>query len=138
MLHWHSKLLNEGQQLSWRLNLGDYSRKEGGTFWLGSTAAHRLFFLQEMSKSGASALGIDWTCSARNARYLSGGQITLQGNYDPSRLLSPIPEIKKQVKLMINAFGKDRYIVNLGHGILPNIPVDHAKAFVDAVKEYQS
>jgi len=96
------------------------------------------FSLQEMSKSGASALGIDWTCSARNARYLSGGQITLQGNFDPSRLLSPISEIKIQVKQMINAFGKDRYIVNLGHGILPNIPVDHAKAFVDAVKEYQS
>lgn len=96
------------------------------------------FALQEMSKSGASALGIDWTCSARNARYLSGGQITLQGNFDPSRLLSPIPEIKTQVKQMINGFGKDRYIVNLGHGILPNIPVDHAKAFVDAVKEYQS
>ena len=95
------------------------------------------FALHEMSKSGASALGIDWTCSARNARYLSGGQITLQGNFDPSRLLSPIPEIKTQVKQMINAFGKDRYIVNLGHGILPNIPVDHAKAFVDAVKEYQ-
>jgi len=96
------------------------------------------FYLKEMSKSGASALGIDWTCSARNARYLSGGQITLQGNFDPSRLLSPISEIKTQVKQMINAFGKDRYIVNLGHGILPNIPVDHAKAFVDAVKEYQS
>ena len=96
------------------------------------------FSLQEMSKSGASALGIDWTCSARNARYLTGGQITLQGNFDPSRLLSPISEIKTQVKQMINAFGKDRYIVNLGHGILPNIPVDHAKAFVDAVKEYQS
>jgi uroporphyrinogen decarboxylase len=96
------------------------------------------FALQEMSKSGASALGIDWTCTARNARYLTGGQITLQGNFDPSRLLFPIPEIKTQVKQMIHAFGKDRYIVNLGHGILPNIPVDHAKAFVDAVKEYQS
>jgi uroporphyrinogen decarboxylase len=91
-----------------------------------------------MSKSGAAALGIDWNCTARNARYLSGGQITLQGNFDPSRLLSPIPQIKTQVKQMINAFGKDRYIVNLGHGILPNIPVDHAKAFVDAVKEFQS
>ena len=94
------------------------------------------FALPEMAKSGASALGVDWTCSARNARYLSGGQITLQGNYDPARLFSPIFQIKKDVKQMIDAFGKDRYIVNLGHGILPNIPVDHAKAFVDAVKEY--
>lgn len=94
------------------------------------------FALHDMSQSGAAALGIDWTCSARNARYLSGGQITLQGNFDPARLLSPIPEIKKSVKAMINAFGKDRYVVNLGHGILPNIPVDHAKAFVDAVKAY--
>lgn len=94
------------------------------------------FALNEMSRSGASAIGIDWTCSARNARYLSGGQITLQGNFDPTRLLSPIPEIKSSVHKMINEFGKDKYIVNLGHGILPNIPVDHAKAFVDAVKEY--
>ena len=91
-----------------------------------------------MSQSGASALGIDWTCSARNARYLSGGNITLQGNYDPSQLLSPIIKIKTDVTKMINAFGKDRYIVNLGHGILPNIPVSHAQAFVDAVKEYGS
>jgi len=94
------------------------------------------FALNEMGRSGASALGVDWTCSARNARYLSGGKITLQGNFDPSRLLSPIPKIKKDVHKMITEFGKDKYIVNLGHGILPNIPVDHAKAFVDAVKEY--
>ena len=96
------------------------------------------FALHDMAKSGASALGVDWTCSARNARYLSGGQITLQGNFDPSRLLSPIPTIKSEVKKMIDGFGKDRYIVNLGHGILPNIPVDHAQAFVDAVKEYKA
>jgi uroporphyrinogen decarboxylase len=94
------------------------------------------FALGEMGKSKASALGVDWTCSPRNARYLSGGNITLQGNFDPSRLLSPIPVIKKMVHEMIDEFGKDKYIVNLGHGILPNIPVDHAKAFIDAVKEY--
>jgi uroporphyrinogen decarboxylase len=94
------------------------------------------FALGDMAKSGASALGVDWTCSARNARYLSGGNITLQGNFDPSRLFSPPSEIKKMTTQMINEFGKDRFIANLGHGILPNIPVENAKAFVDAVKEY--
>lgn len=96
------------------------------------------FALGDMAKSKASALGVDWTCSPRNARYLTGGKITLQGNFDPSRLLSPIPTIKKMVHEMIDEFGKDNYIVNLGHGILPNIPVDHAKAFVEAVKEYKN
>ena len=96
------------------------------------------FALNDMAKSGASALGVDWTCSARNARYLSGGRITLQGNFDPSRLLSPPEEIKRMVTQMINEFGKDRYIVNLGHGILPNIPIENAKAFIDAVKEYKA
>lgn len=96
------------------------------------------FALHEMGKSKASALGVDWTCSPRNARYLSGGQVTLQGNFDPSRLLSPPATIRKMVHQMIDEFGKDRYIVNLGHGILPHIPVHHAKAFIDAVKSYNS
>lgn len=96
------------------------------------------FALNTMAQSGASALGVDWTLSARNARYLSGGQIPLQGNFDPSRLYSPPEEIKKMVQQMISEFGKDRYIVNLGHGILPDIPLDNVYAFVEAVKEYQS
>jgi len=96
------------------------------------------FALGDMAKSGAAALGVDWTCSPRNARYLSGGKITLQGNFDPSRLLSPPSEIKKMVHQMIDEFGKDQYIVNLGHGILPNIPLENAGAFIEAVKEYRS
>lgn len=96
------------------------------------------FALDTMAKSGATALGVDWTCSAKNARYLTGGKITLQGNFDPSRLFSPPKDIKKMVHQMIDEFGKDRYIVNLGHGILPNIPVENAKAFVEAVKEYKA
>ncbi|MDM1367605.1 uroporphyrinogen decarboxylase [Myroides marinus] len=95
------------------------------------------FALPEMAKSKASALGVDWTCSPHNARLFTGGNITLQGNFDPSRLMSPIPTIKKMVHEMIDSFGKDKYIVNLGHGILPHIPVDHAKAFIEAVKEYE-
>jgi uroporphyrinogen decarboxylase len=95
------------------------------------------FALKKMAASGAAALGVDWTCSAQNARYLSGGNITLQGNFDPARLFSPPHEIKKMVTQMIHDFGKDRYIVNLGHGILPNIPLENAKAFIDAVKTYR-
>ncbi|WP_177761304.1 uroporphyrinogen decarboxylase [Flavobacterium sp. I3-2] len=94
------------------------------------------FALGDMAKSKASALGVDWTCSPKNARLFAGNDITLQGNFDPSRLLSPIPTIKKMVHEMIDEFGKDKLVVNLGHGILPNIPVDHAKAFIEAVKEY--
>jgi len=91
-----------------------------------------------MTKSNVSALGVDWTLSPKIARKLTNNSVTLQGNLDPSRLLSPPKEIKKLVTQMINEFGKDKYIVNLGHGILPNIPLDNAKAFIDAVKEYEA
>lgn len=94
------------------------------------------FALPEMSKSKASALGVDWTCSPAIARKLTGGNITLQGNFDPARLLSPVSEIRKMVKQMIQDFGKNKYIANLGHGILPNVPVENARAFVDAVKSF--
>ena len=96
------------------------------------------FALEEMTKSNVSALGVDWTLSPKIARKLTNNSVTLQGNLDPSRLLSPPKEIKKLVTQMINEFGKDKYIVNLGHGILPNIPLDNAKAFIDAVKEYEA
>ena len=94
------------------------------------------YALENMSNSNASALGVDWTVSPKTARLLTKNSITLQGNFDPSRLLSPPSKIKKMVTQMINEFGKDKYIVNLGHGILPNVPLDNAKAFIDAVKEY--
>lgn len=95
------------------------------------------FALGKMARSGASALGVDWTCAPETARELSGGQITLQGNFDPARLLSPPQTIRRMVHEMIRAFGKDRYIVNLGHGILPTVPVENAGAFIAAVKEYR-
>jgi len=94
------------------------------------------YALQDLSHSSAAGLGLDWTLTPELARKLTGNAITLQGNYDPSKLLEPIPQIKREVKEMIDAFGVNRYIANLGHGILPNVPVDNARAFVDAVKEY--
>lgn len=96
------------------------------------------YALNDLSKSAASGIGIDWTISPQYARQLTNNNITLQGNFDPSKLLAAIPQIKKWVKEMIDAFGVQNYIANLGHGITPDVPVDHAKAFVDAVKEYQS
>ncbi len=95
------------------------------------------FALDLMAKSDACALGVDWTIRPQMARQLSGGNITLQGNFDPVRLLSSPQVIQKQVSEMIQAFGKDRYIANLGHGILPSVPIAHVHAFVDAVKNYQ-
>ncbi|MGZ5190681.1 MAG: uroporphyrinogen decarboxylase family protein, partial [Flavisolibacter sp.] len=95
------------------------------------------YALKDLSESSASGIGIDWTIEPKLARELTGNKITLQGNFDPSKLLAPIPQIKKWVKEMIDGFGTQNYIANLGHGIMPNVPVDHAKAFVDAVKEYR-
>ncbi len=94
------------------------------------------YALKDLSKSSASGLGIDWCITPQYARELTGNNITLQGNFDPAKLLLPPAEIKKAVHEMIDAFGVQNFIANLGHGITPNIPVDHAKAFVDAVKEY--
>ncbi len=94
------------------------------------------YALEDLSKTSAAGLGLDWSVTPTLARQLTSNNITLQGNFDPSKLLAPIPQIKKEVKEMIDGFGTRRYVANLGHGILPNVPVDHARAFVDAVKEY--
>ncbi len=94
--------------------------------------------LPELQATGASALGVDWGNTPHVARQLTNNAITLQGNYDPIKLLQPIPKIQADVHAMITAFGTQKYIANLGHGIVPNIPVTHAKAFVDAVKNYEA
>lgn len=94
------------------------------------------YALKELSESSASGLGLDWCISPQMAREITGNKITLQGNFDPAKLLLPVKEIKKAVKEMIDAFGVQGYIANLGHGITPDVPVENAKAFVEAVKEY--
>lgn len=92
------------------------------------------YAINDIAEAGASAIGVDWCVEPAFARKLAGN-VTLQGNFDPAKLYAPIPEIKKSVKQMLHDFGTQRYIVNLGHGILPTVPVAHARAFVDAVKE---
>lgn len=95
------------------------------------------FALEEMSQSKAAALGVDWTVSPEVARKLTNNSITLQGNFDPARLHSSPETIKNMVNEMISRFGKDKYIANLGHGILPNIPVENAEAFIRAVVDWK-
>lgn len=93
--------------------------------------------LEGMAATGAHGLGIDWCIRPQMARQLAGPKVALQGNFDPAKLLSPIPVIQKEVRAMMDAFKGHPHIANLGHGILPNVPVDHARAFVQAVKEYR-
>jgi uroporphyrinogen decarboxylase len=92
--------------------------------------------LKPMAATGAQGLGIDWCISPQMARNFAGPEVVLQGNFDPAKLLSPRSMIKKEVIDMLNGFGNNRHIANLGHGILPTVPVDHARTFVDTVKEY--
>ncbi|MEO7446114.1 MAG: uroporphyrinogen decarboxylase [Ferruginibacter sp.] len=96
------------------------------------------YALEALSKSGAAGLGIDWCISPAQARKMAGPEMVLQGNFDPSKLLAPIPEIQASVKIMLDEFGTQNYVANLGHGIMPNVPVEHAKAFVAAVKSYEA
>lgn len=93
--------------------------------------------LASMAATGAHGLGIDWCITPQLAREFAGCNITLQGNFDPAKLLAPISVIQQEVTNMLNTFGPGRHIANLGHGILPNVPVDHARAFVEAVKTFR-
>jgi len=92
--------------------------------------------LEAMAATSAQGLGIDWCIRPEMARQLAGPRVVLQGNFDPAKLLSPIPVIEREVRAMLDAFGGGPYIANLGHGILPEVPVDHARAFVATVKNH--
>ena len=63
--------------------------------------------------------------------------MALQGNLDPSWLYAAPEEIRARTHDMLAAFGGCGHIANLGHGIHPDVPVAHARAFVDAVKEWR-
>ncbi|MDL1913755.1 MAG: uroporphyrinogen decarboxylase [Bergeyella sp.] len=95
------------------------------------------FALEKMAESKATALGIDWTINPELARTLTKNRKVLQGNFDPARLHSPPKVITKMVDEMIRRFGKDKYIVNLGHGILPNTPLKNATTFIEAVVNWR-
>jgi uroporphyrinogen decarboxylase len=96
--------------------------------------------LEEIARAtGADVLGIDWQTEAAAAnRRAAPFPVALQGNLDPCWLYAPPPEIRRRTHAMLAAFGGRGHIANLGHGILPDVAVAHARAFVDAVKEWRS
>jgi uroporphyrinogen decarboxylase len=95
--------------------------------------------LEEIAaESGADVIGVDWQTDAGDARRrLPASQVALQGNLDPCWLYAPPPVIRERTQRMLDQFGGRGHIANLGHGILPDVPVGHAQAFIDAVKEWR-
>jgi uroporphyrinogen decarboxylase len=69
-------------------------------------------------------------------RALIGEKKTLQGNLDPCALYGSNAEVEKATKIMLDAFGPDKHIANLGHGVYPDIDPEKVKVFVNTVKEY--
>ncbi len=89
------------------------------------------------STTGADVVGVDWQTDAADARRrLADHAVALQGNLDPCWLYAEPATIRERTREMLAAFGRRGHIANLGHGILPDVPVAHARAFVDAVKEW--
>jgi len=92
--------------------------------------------LEAMRAGGGDVIGIDWRIDLDVAWNRLGHEVAVQGNLDPTALLAPVPEIRARAAAILGqAAGRPGHIFNLGHGILPQTPVDHVRALVDAVHE---
>ncbi|HUJ79423.1 MAG TPA: uroporphyrinogen decarboxylase [Nitrospiria bacterium] len=93
-------------------------------------------YLELMAETGADVLSLDWRIDIGEARRRIGHRVALQGNLDPCALYAPPETIRAQVARILQRYGRgEGHVFNLGHGILPDIPVAHAVAMVDAVHE---
>ena len=90
---------------------------------------------ETLSTLSCNVLGVDWNMNPEWARRGSNGK-TLQGNLDPCLLYADKDVIKKETYKMIEAFGKEAYIANLGHGVYPDTDYNNVKYFIDLVKNY--
>jgi uroporphyrinogen decarboxylase len=93
------------------------------------------FAREEMGKLNCEVIGLDWNMDIAESRKLIGDTKTLQGNLDPCVLYGSFDEIRKQTRLMLNQFGGQKHIANLGHGVYPDTNPDNVKCFIDTVKE---
>jgi len=89
-----------------------------------------------LREAGGDVIGLDWRVDLDAGWRAVGHDVAVQGNLDPVTLLAPPAIIRDRVKAILDrAAGRSGHIFNLGHGILPQTPVDHAKALVDMVHE---
>lgn len=92
--------------------------------------------LAAMAESGADALGVDWTTNLLEARSWTEGRVALQGNIDPCVLYARPETIRGEVGRCLADFGPGHgHVVNLGHGVTPDVDPEHVAVLVDAVHE---
>lgn len=89
--------------------------------------------LREQADCGFEVIGVDYNTDAAQARAAVGPDVTLQGNLDPQDLYKPQAELRVLIERMLRAFGKQRYIANLGHGITPETPIESVETLIRAV-----
>jgi len=93
--------------------------------------------LPEIAQLSCTTIGLDWNMSVPVARSLVQEQKTLQGNLDPCVLYGSPQLIEQETKKMLNSFKSQRHIVNLGHGVYPDIDPEMVKVFINTVKNYE-
>ena len=92
--------------------------------------------LERLAETGCNALGVDWTTSLDDARTRVGHRVALQGNLDPVSLFAKPERIREEVARVLADYGTGPgHVFNLGHGILPTTPPEHAGAMIQAVHE---
>jgi uroporphyrinogen decarboxylase len=95
--------------------------------------------LPAMRETGADVIGLDWRIPLDQGRVELGDSIAVQGNLDPVVLLSDWKQVGASARDVLDrAAGKPGHIFNLGHGILPETPVENVKALVALVQEYSA
>ena len=90
--------------------------------------------LDLLEESGADVIGLDWTVDMGRAREQLG-DLPVQGNLDPSYLFGSPEFVEKKTRDVIEAAGPEGHILNLGHGVDKNTPVESVEAFVETAKE---
>jgi uroporphyrinogen decarboxylase len=89
-----------------------------------------------LAQGGAAVIGVDWRVRLDDAWQMIGYERAIQGNLDPTALLADVSEVRRRAdEILQQAAGRPGHIFNLGHGVLPQTPVDNVRALVDAVHE---